>query len=129
MTPEGRALRDALATATSGNGPLTTAIQATGPLQAEMAMTKAWQLKAPKRTWRQREDVVPLLEPCKVFPELGAKASGLLAQAPLREIGPGIIPELYAQTWARPILEQWEQSADLPSQVKRAIQQQGKKGG
>jgi predicted KAP-like P-loop ATPase len=128
MTPEGRALRDALFTATSANAPLTSAIQAAGALQAEMAMTKAWQLKSSKRTWRQREDVVPLLEPCKVFPELGAKAASLLAQAPVREIGPGIVPELYAQTWARPILEKWEQSSDLPAPTKRAIQQQASKG-
>lgn len=128
MTPEGRALRDALVIATSANAPLTAAIQAAGALQAEMAMTKAWQLKSSKRTWRQREDVVPLLEPCKVFPELGAKAASLLAQAPLREIGPGIVPELYAQRWARALLEQWEQSSDLPTLAKRAIQQQAKKG-
>lgn len=128
MTPEGRALRDALVIATSANAPLTAAIQTAGALQAEMAMTKAWQLKLSKRTWRQREDVVPLLEPCKVFPELGAKAASLLAQAPLREIGPGIVPELYAQSWARPILEKWAQSSDLPAPTKRAIQQQASKG-
>jgi predicted KAP-like P-loop ATPase len=129
MTPEGRALRDALATASSGNEPLSKAIQSAGALQAEMAMTKAWQLKGPKRTWRQREDVVPLLEPCKVFPELGARAATLLAQAPLKDVGPGIVPELYSQTWARPILDQWEQSTDLPTPAKKAIQQQAKKVG
>ena len=128
MTVEGRALRDALVIATSANAPLTAAIQAAGAVQAEMAMTKAWQLKSPKRTWRQREDVVPLLEPCKVFPELGAKAASLLAQAPMREVGPGIVPELYAQSWARPILEKWEQSTELPAPTKRAIQGQAGKG-
>lgn len=122
MTPEGRELRDALAVATSGNGPLTQAIRAAGVLQTEMAMTKAWQLKASKRNWRQREDVVPLLEPCKVFPELGAKAASLLGEAPVRDIGPGIIPELFAQSWSRPVLERWESSPDLPIAVKRAIQ-------
>lgn len=126
MTPEGRALRDALAIATSGNEPLTQAIRAAGALQTEMAMSKAWQLKTAKRTWRQREDVVPLLEPCKVFPELGAKAASLLGEAPVKNIGPGIIPELLAQSWSRPVLERWESSPDLPVAVKRAIQ--SKKG-
>lgn len=128
MTPEGRALRDALAVATSANEPLTQVIRAAGALQAEIAMVKAWQLKASKRTWRQGEDVVPLLEPCKVFPELSAKAGSLLSQAPISEVGPGIIPPLYAQAWARPILDKWEESNEASRPVKGAIQQ-AKKGG
>ncbi|QTF92883.1 P-loop NTPase fold protein [Halomonas sp. BM-2019] len=127
MTPEGRALRDALMVATNANGPLTQAIRAAGLSQAEMAMARAWQLKAPKRTWRQGEDVIALVEPCKVFPELGAKAGALLSQAPLNKVGPGIIPSLFAQHWARPILIQWIESPNLDRKVKNAIQQAEKK--
>lgn len=122
MTPEGRALRDALASATSGNGPLTEAITAVGAVQAEMAMVRAWQLKAPKRTWRAGEDVVPLIEPCKVFVELGAKAAGLLSEARISDVGPGIIPPLYEQPWARPVLENWEENASINKTTKAAIQ-------
>ncbi|MDI1270499.1 MAG: P-loop NTPase fold protein [Polaromonas sp.] len=123
MTPEGRVLRDALAIATGANEPLAQAIRSAGPLQAESAMTRAWLLKAPKRTWRQFEDVVPLVEPCKIFPELGAKAASLLSQAPLGDVGPGIVPTLYAQIWARPVLDKWEESPALAKPVKNAIQQ------
>jgi hypothetical protein len=122
MTADGRALRDALATATSANGPLTAAITAAGLAQAEMAMVRAWQLKAPKRTWRAGEDVVPLIEPCKVFSELGAKAASLLGEARVSDVGPGIIPSLYEQSWARPILEKWEESASISKTTKAAIQ-------
>ena len=122
MTPEGRTLRDALATATSANGPLTEAITAAGAAQAEMAMVRAWQLKAPKRTWRAGEDVVPLIEPCKVFSELGVKAASLLGEARVSEVGPGIIPSLYEQVWARPILEKWEGNASIIKTTKAAIQ-------
>ncbi|QNK65825.1 P-loop NTPase fold protein [Variovorax sp. PAMC26660] len=121
MTPEGRALRDALLVATGGNAPLTQAIQAAGAVQAGLAMDKAWQLKAPKRTWRQVADIVLLVELCKVFPELSAKASSLLSQAPVGSIGPGIIPLLHAQVWARPILDTWADATGVAQPVKKAI--------
>lgn len=127
MTDEGRALRDALVTATASNAPLTDAIRAAGAIQAGMAMGKAWQLKAAKRTWRSGEDVVPLLEPCKVFPELAAQASALLEEAPVAKVGPGIIPPLYAQQWARPIVDKWETDSSVEQRTKTAIQQ-AKKG-
>lgn len=127
MTPEGRALRDALATATSPNAPLTNAIRAAGAAQAGMAMCKAWQLKASRRRWRSGEDILPLLEPCKVYPELVAQATALLADAPVAQIGPGVIPQLYAQSWARRIVEEWETDASIESTTKAAIQR-AKKG-
>lgn len=123
MTDQGRALRDALAAATASNGPLTEAIRAAGTLQAGMAMGKAWQLKAARRTWRSGEDVVPLIEPCKVYPELAAQASALLAEAPVAKVGPGVIPLLYAQAWARPVLDKWESEASVEKPTKVAIQQ------
>jgi predicted KAP-like P-loop ATPase len=122
LTPEGRALRDALASATSGNLPLTQAITAAGALQVEIAMIRAWQLKAAKRTWRTSEDVVPLIEPCRVFAELGSKAAILLTEAPVSDVGPGIIPPLYEQSWARPVLENWVESASIGKTTKAAIQ-------
>lgn len=123
MTPEGRILRDALASATASNGPLTDAIRAAGTTQAGMAMGKAWQLKAAKRTWRSGEDVVPLIEPCKVYPELSAQASALLADAPVAKIGPGIIPTLYAQSWTHPNIDRWYADPHLDRTTKAAIQQ------
>jgi hypothetical protein len=120
-------LRDALAAATNSNAPLTEAIRTAGAIQAGLAMGKAWQLKAAKRTWRSGEDVVPLIEPCKVFPELAAQASALLAEAPVGKVGPGVIPLLYAQTWARPTLDKWELDASVDKPTKAAIQQ-SKKG-
>ncbi|TAK98917.1 MAG: NTPase KAP [Aquabacterium sp.] len=127
MTNEGRALRDALVAATTSNAPLTEAIRVAGVIQAGLAMGKAWQLKAAKRTWRAGEDVVPLIEPCKVFPELAAQASTLLAEAPVGKVGPGVIPLLNAQTWARPTLDKWELDASVEKPTKAAIQQ-AKKG-
>jgi len=86
-------------------------------------MIKAWQLKAATRTWRLGEDVVPLIEPCKIFPELTAQASALLAEAPVAKVGPGLIPSLYAQPWARTIVEKWEPDSSIEARTKTAIQQ------
>lgn len=122
MTLDGRKLRDALVVATNSNAPLTETIKAVGAIQAGMAMGRAWQIRAGKRTWRSAEDVVPLIEPCKVFPELAAQAAALLAEAPIPKIGPGIIPQLYEQGWARPILDVWEANSLLDKIVKNAIQ-------
>jgi hypothetical protein len=85
-------------------------------------------LKASKRTWRSGEDVVPLIEPCKVYPDLAAQASALLADAPVAKVGPGIIPLLYAQAWARPIVDKWETDSSAERPTKAAIAQ-AKKGG
>lgn len=128
LTQQGRELRDALVTAKSGNASLSKAIQEAGPVQAEKAMSRAWQLKAGKRTWRNTEDVVPLVEPCKVFRDLGPKAASLLAQAPLAQVGPGVAPTLYEQEWARPVLDSWLQAADLPQSVRQYIQSKKRTG-
>jgi predicted KAP-like P-loop ATPase len=122
MTPEGRNLRDALVLASSGNVLLAKAISAAGELQAEKAMMRAWQIRAPKRTWKKGEDVVTLIEPCKVFPSLGAKAASLLNQVQIKEVGPGLIPSLAQQAWSRPILTGWLTSSGLHSRVKAAIE-------
>ncbi|XKM14189.1 P-loop NTPase fold protein [Orbaceae bacterium ac157xtp] len=128
MTDEGRSLRDALLSATRSNTQLSQTIQRTSVTQVELAMKSAWQLKAPKRTWRKVEDMLPLTEPCKRYQELGEKASILLSQAPEKEIGPGIIPVLYVCDWAHPIIDKWENSSLVTQPTKRAIQQ-AKKGG
>jgi hypothetical protein len=51
----------------------------------------------------------------------------LLAEAPVAKVGPGIIPPLYAQQWARPIVDQWETDSSVEQRTKTAIQQ-AKKG-
>ena len=68
-----------------------------------------------------------LIECCKVFPELGKKAASLLEQAPLKQVGPGIIPTLGAQAWAREVLERWKDLNELPKNTKAAIENLRKK--
>jgi predicted KAP-like P-loop ATPase len=129
LTVVGRDLRDALAAATGRNAPLTEAITKAGATQAGLAMTRAWALQASKRTWRSAADVLMLIETCKVFAQHGATAAELLSKAPVAAIGSGLIPELAAQEWAKPALEEWLAHPDVDKAVKRAIEQMKRRGG
>lgn len=128
LTTVGRELRDALAAATARNAPLTEAITNAGAAQAGVAMTRAWALQAPKRTWRAAAEVLMLIETCKVFPQHGPTAAGLLSNAPPGAVGGGLIPELTVQQWAKPVLDTWLVHADTDKAVKRAIEQMNKRG-
>lgn len=127
MTPDSRKLRDALKTATSGHQSLTELMNKVGPDQTELAMTKAWLSRATTRTWRRNEEIVMLIECCKTFPALGKKAASMLEQAPLKQVGPGIIPTLGAQPWAREVLERWKDLNELSKSTKTAIENLRKK--
>lgn len=128
MTPESRELRDTLKLATSGHAELTALILKVGQIQAEIAMTKAWQGNASSRTWKAAKDVFMLIEVCKTFPELGKKAALLLNQAPLKDIGPGIIPPLSRQPWATETLKSWQDVNEVQKATKNAISSPVKKG-
>lgn len=121
LNADGRELRDALIAARSSNQALTETIKKAGVNQAQFAMERAWQLTTGRRTWKARQDMLVLIEPCRVFRDLGAKASALLVQAPVKELGPGVIPPLYSEEWARPILERWLADTNVSQPTRRAI--------
>ena len=123
LTAVGRDLRDALAAATARN-----AIANAGSVQAGLAMTRAWTLQASKRTWRSAADVLMLIETCKVFAQHGPAAAELLSKAPAAAIGGGLILELTAQQWAKPVLEAWLVHPDADRVVKRVIEQMNRRG-
>jgi len=72
--------------------------------------------------------VLMLIETCKVFAQHGPAAAELLAKAPAAAIGSGLIPELTAQEWAKPVLEAWLAHPDADRAVKRAIEQMNRRG-
>lgn len=121
MTPASRELRDVLRAASGSNEPLTRAIRAVDASQVELAMSKAWQGAASSRTWKANAEMVILIEPCKVYPELGRRAASLLRLAPTKELGPGIMPLLAAQPWAAEVLRSWKDDSDIGKSAKRAI--------
>lgn len=122
MTPAARELRDVLKVATGPNEHLTRAIAAVDCEQAELAMVKAWQSNASSRTWKANAEMIILIEPCKVHPSLGKRASGLLSLAPIGALGPGIIPALATQSWAKDMLQSWIGDSAIQRNTKRAIE-------
>ncbi|KZR38641.1 hypothetical protein A3N60_21720 [Klebsiella aerogenes] len=127
MTPDSRKLRDALKVATNGHESLVELMRKIGPSQTELAMTKAWQSNSASRTWKSSKEIVMLIECCKVYPEIGNKAVSLLDQAPLKLIGPGLIPTLGAQPWAQQLLERWKDLNELPKTTRNAIGNLGRR--
>ncbi|MNJ11269.1 KAP family P-loop domain protein [compost metagenome] len=121
MTPASRQLRDMLKKASGGNEPLTNAIRALDTTQAELAMVKAWQGTATSRTWKGKNEMIMLIEPCRVHPSLSKRAAILLGQAPTKAVGPGIIPSLANQPWATDVLKAWKDNSDVASNTKKAI--------
>ncbi|MBD8597662.1 MULTISPECIES: KAP family P-loop NTPase fold protein [Pseudomonas] len=121
MTPASRQLRDMLKKASSGNDPLTQAIRALDTTQAELAMVKAWQGTVTSRSWKNKTEMVMLIEPCKVHTSLGKRAAVLLAQAPAKSVGPGIIPSLANQSWATDVLKSWKEHSEIAGNTKKAI--------
>lgn len=128
MTPASRAARDALKLAGSGNEQLSQMIRDLGAVQADLAMTKAWQGTASTRTWKRNGEAVMLIETCKVFPELGKRAASLLDQAPVKSIGPGLIPSLAIQSWAAETLKSWQKHKEISRPTKNAIEAALEKG-
>ncbi len=122
MTPAARELRDVLKVATGPNEHLTRAIAAVDCEQAELAMVKAWQSNASSRTWKANAEMIILIEPCKVHPSLGKRASGLLSLAPIGALGPGIIPALATQSWAKDMLQSWIVDSAIQRNTKKAIE-------
>ncbi|QLL86665.1 NTPase KAP [Aeromonas caviae] len=122
MTPAARELRDVLKVATSPNAPLSRAIAAVDSGQAELAMVKAWQGNASSRTWKAAVEMIILIEPCKVHPSLGKRAAGLLSLAPINALGPGIMPGLATQPWAKEVLKLWIEDSTIRGSTKRAIE-------
>lgn len=122
MTPSARELRDILKIATSPNEHLSRAIAAVDCDQAELAMVKAWLSNASSRTWKANVEMIILIEPCKVHPSLGKRASGLLSLAPVDALGPGIIPALATQSWAKDVLQSWIGNSSIQRNTKRAIE-------
>ena len=54
-------------------------------------------------------------------PTIGKRAATLLEQAPVKQIGPGIIPPLTSQPWATEVLKSWWENSELSKSARNAI--------
>lgn len=123
LSAEGKVLREALATARSTSEVLNEKIRSVGELQAALAMTRAWEQKRPTRTWQKAEDVLMLIQVCRIFPAAGVRAATLLAEAPVTQLAPGIVFSLMECEWAKESLVKWVADENTPESVKKTINQ------
>lgn len=125
LTPQARELRDALQQLTRAADPsLKRLMQEVGSNQTGLALERAWQLTSHSRTWKSAGDVRMLIECCKTFPDLKDKSLSLLSQAPVKNIGAGLIPMLGKQQWAIEMLKDWHSEDSLMKSTRNAIEQE-----
>ena len=127
LNATGKALRDALVAARNSNEALKKQIRDAGDFQSGLAMARAWELRRSNRTWQKAEEVLMLVEVSRVHPSAGARAAALVSQAPITQLGPGLVSALTDCDWMTDVLSKWERDDQTPQQVKRAIENARKK--
>jgi hypothetical protein len=96
-------------------------IRAAGQEQAILAMTRAWEARRPSRDWLTSEAVLMLTEVCNVFPGAGPRAAALLVEAPVAQLGPGLVQGVVSASWAREVVDGWQANNQTSGAAKRAI--------
>jgi len=124
LTPRSRELRDALKLLRKADPSLIRVMKEVGQHQTGLALERAWQLTSHSRTWKSASEVAMLIECCKTFPELKDKTLNLLSQAPIKNIGAGLIPLLGKQQWAIEILKDWRSENALQKSTRNAIEKE-----
>ncbi|MBF7054128.1 NTPase KAP [Halomonas sp. KAO] len=117
----GKALRDSLISARTSNEALRQQIQQAGEVQSGLAMARAWEAKRYSRSWQKHEEVLMLIEVCRIHSSVGPRAAALISQAPVAHLAPGLVSALTECAWAKEVLEKWVKDGETPAPVKRAI--------
>ncbi len=80
----------------------------------------------------QEWGVPPILEACLVVteadPPQGARLAAFLAERPVAQIQPNIVPKISDQPWAQGLMDGWENTADMATPVKSAIKRRREDG-
>lgn len=124
LSAEGKQLRDSLVAARAQNEALVEKIRGAGERQAALAMARAWEQKRPSRKWQKAEELLVLIEVCRIFPNAGPRAAALLAEAPPTQLGPGLVYQLKAFPWAAESLRKWLADPTTPQHIKKVIEQE-----
>jgi predicted KAP-like P-loop ATPase len=123
LNSEGKTLLKALAAAKASSESLVKQIRSVGDVQAGLAMARAWEAKRASLTWQKADELTVLVEVCKVFPAVGARAAALVAEVPADRLTPAIAHALLDQPWATELLKKWSVDSATPTHVKKAIAQ------
>ena len=121
LNSAGKALRDALISARTSNDALKQQIREAGDVQSGLAMARSWEARRSSRTWQKAEEVLMLVEVCRIHSSAGPRAAALVSQAPVAQLAPGLVSALASCEWAKETLTKWENDEQTPQSVKRAI--------
>lgn len=119
LSPEGRALFDAILEAKSLMEPLVKQVQALGEAEAERLLTRLMR-RVRSEQW-DRDSLTKCLHVTRAFPQLGSLFVGLLQEIPATQRPAPLIPNIRDEPWAQELLAAWASDSSSPQPVKNAI--------
>jgi len=119
LSPVGRELLSALCEAKSFLQPLIANIKQIGLIESDKILTRM-KRRARNQQWESTVIVQALHLP-KAFPELATSFIAMLDEIPDSKRPAPLIPHLRNETWAKELLDRWEQDDSSPAPVKKAI--------
>lgn len=119
LSPDGRELLSALCETQVILLPLITNIRKVGVIESEKILIRM-KRRAKNQQWKSIIIIQALHLP-KAFPELAASFLAMLNEIPASKRHVSLIPHLQNETWAKELLDRWEQDGNSPQTVKNAI--------
>jgi hypothetical protein len=119
LSPDGRALLDAILEAKTLMPPLIEQLLSLGEAESERILIRIMR-RAKSEQW-ERTRLVQALHIPKAFPVLGRMYINLMAEMPPARRSAPLIPLVREEEWAREMLERWAKDEHTPQPTKRAI--------
>ncbi|WP_347987740.1 P-loop NTPase fold protein [Methylomonas sp. AM2-LC] len=119
LSPEGRALLDAIMEAKSLMEPLVKQLQSLGESEAERVLTRLMR-RVRSDQW-SNASLTRCLHVIRAFPQLGSLFVGLLSEIPAAKRPAPLIPNIRDEPWANELLVHWAADTNSPQPIKNAL--------
>ncbi|KAA8769430.1 KAP family P-loop NTPase fold protein [Burkholderia pseudomallei] len=119
LSPEGRALLDAVLEAKTILDLLVKQLQALGETEAERVLTRLMR-RARSEQWNTNS-LNRCLHVTRAFPQLGSLFVGLLQEIPAAQRPAALLPNIRDEAWAKDLLVAWAADTNSPLQVRNAL--------
>lgn len=119
LSPEGRALLEALLTAKQFMSPLVEQVRSLGEVEAEKILHRIMH-RARSEQW-DRAILIQALHIPRAFPNIAPAFINYLHEIPASKRPAPLIPLIGDEAWAAGILQQWSLDEKTPQSVKKAI--------
>lgn len=119
LSPEGRALLEAILEADTLMQPLVDELKTLGESEADRILSRL-RRSARANQW-ELKSLYQALHVTKAFPDMGPKYVNLLNEIPARNRPAPLIPLIGREAWAKELLELWVADEQTPKPVRQAI--------